>query len=107
MTRWCVATFVGQFLLNFVFFIEMYRILWDNLPVDNIIKLFTDHKLFTDDDLDVISFAVSEYLKSQFLFRYLQNLKLSVWSMVCDVLHNTKSLRHIGSQLMNGKCSNT
>ena len=83
----------------------MYHILWGNLPVDNIIKLFTDHKLFTDDDLDMISFSPSEYLKSQFLFRYLQHLKLSVWSIVCDVLHNTKSLRHIGGQLMNGKYS--
>ena len=85
----------------------MYHILWDNLPVDNIIKLFTGHKLFADDDLDVISFAPSEYLKRQFLFRYLQHLKLAIWSMVCDVLHNTKSLRHIGGQLMNGKYSKT
>ena len=84
----------------------MYRILWDNVPVDNIIKLFSDHRVFTDDDLEVISFAPSEYMKSRFLLRYLLYLKLSVWSMICDVLHNTKSMRHVGSQLMNGKYNN-
>ena len=84
----------------------MYHILWDNVPVDNIIKLFSDHRVFTDDDLEVISFAPSEHLKSQFLLRYLLYLKLSVWSMIRDVLHNTKSMRHVGSQLMNGKYSN-
>ena len=81
----------------------MYQILWDNLPVENIIKFFSNHTLFTDDDLDVISFAPSEYLKNQLLLRYLQRLKLSMWSKICDILHNTKSLRHVGSQLMNGK----
>ena len=56
-----------------------------------------------DDDVEVISFAPSEHLRNKILLEYLWHLKLSVWSMICDMLHNTKSLRHVGNQLMEGK----
>ena len=82
---------------------ELCHILLDNVPTDDIVKIFSSHKLLTDEDMEVISFAPSEYLKMQFLFQYLQNLKLTMWLMICDILHNTKSMKHIGSQLNDGK----
>ena len=68
--------------------------------MDNVFKLFYFHKIFTTDDLEVISFTPSEYLKKQILLQY---LKLSMWPMICDLLHNIKSMRHIGSHLRDGK----
>ena len=71
--------------------------------MDDIVNLFYIHKLLTDDDLEVISFVASEYLKNKFLLEFMQNLKLAIWLMICDVLHNTQSMKHIGSQLITGK----
>lgn len=75
-----------------------------SLPMDDVVMLlFNSLKLLTDDDLAAITFAPSEYLKNRFLIRYLQQLKLPVWLMICDVLHNSNSTRSIGSQLRIGK----
>ena len=63
------------------------------------------HKILTDDDVEVISFAPSEHLRNKILLECLWNLKLSVWPMICDILDNTKSMRPVGSQLMEGKFS--
>ena len=81
----------------------MYHILLENISVDDTVKLFVTHKILFDDDVAAISFAPSEYLKKKFLFRCLWYLKLSVWPLICDVLHNIKSMRHVSSQLAEGK----
>ena len=81
----------------------MYHILLENISADHTVKLFITHKILDDDDIAVISFAPSEYLKKEFLFRCLWYLKLSVWPLICDVLHNIKSMRHVSSQLAEGK----
>ena len=80
----------------------MYHILLDNIPMDDIGKMFSSRKIFTNDDLEVISFTPSEYLKRQFVLQTLQCLKLSVWIMICDVLDNTKFKSSVGSQLRYG-----
>ena len=81
----------------------MYHILLDNIPMDDIGKMFSSHNIFTNDDLEVISFTPSEYLKRQFVLQILQCLKLSVWILICDVLENTKFMSSVGSQLRHGK----
>ena len=68
--------------------------------MDDIAQLFRTHKILIDDD--VVSFAPSEHLRNKCLLECLWNLKLSVWPMICDILLNTKSMRHVGSQLMEG-----
>lgn len=70
--------------------------------MDDIIQLFRTHKILIDDDVEVVSFAPSEYLRNKCLIEYLWNLKLSMWPVICDILRNTKSMRHVGSQLMQG-----
>lgn len=81
----------------------MSHILLHNIPMDDIVKLFMSHKFLNDDDSEVMSFAPSEQSKKIFLIQTLQHLKLSLWLMICDVLDNTKSTKHVGSQLKNGK----
>lgn len=92
-----------MFLLNFTVSAELRYILLDNIPVNDVIKLFNSFKLLTNDDLQVILFCASEYLKKQLLLGYLQRVKLSAWAAICDNLNNTTSTRRVGSQLMNGK----
>ena len=92
-----------MFLINFTVSTELRCILLDNMPADDIIKLFSRCKLLSDDDLQVISFPDSEFLKEQLMLRYLQHLKLSEWAVICDMLNNTKSTRSVGSQLTDGK----
>ena len=82
---------------------ELCHILLDNVPADDIVKIFKSRKLLTDDDMEVNSFAPSQYLKMQILFQYLQSLMLTMWLMICDIFCNTKSMEHIGSQLNDGK----
>lgn len=82
----------------------MCNILLDNIPLFGIVEFFSFHKILSDNDLEVISLAPSEYLKRKFLLVYLQHFKLTVWPMILDLLHrNTRSMRLIGDQLMNGK----
>ena len=71
--------------------------------MDDIGKMFSSHSIFTNNDLEVISFTPSEYLKRQFVLQILQCLKLSVWILICNVLENNKFVSSIGSQLRHGK----
>ena len=82
---------------------QLCHILLSQISADSIIQLCSSHKIFTDDDLEVISFSPSEYLKSQLLLDNLQHFKLIKWIMICDIMCNDKSLEHIGSQLRDGK----
>ena len=77
---------------------QLCHILLDKVSIDDVITLFYSHKLFTDDDLKVISFTPSEYLKRQFLLRSLRYLKLTFWLIICDIMDE-----HVGSQLRDGK----
>ena len=72
------------------------------LTVD-IVKMLSVQKFITDNHAQMILSAPSEHLKSQSLLESLQRLKLSVWIKMCDLLI-TKSLKHVGSQLMEGTC---
>ena len=71
--------------------------------MDEITKLLSFCKLLTDDDLQLIYFCASKFLKKQLILQYLQQLKISTWAVICDLLNNTRSTRRIGSQLMDGK----
>ena len=82
---------------------QLCHILLSQIPTDSIVQLFSSHKLFTDDDLEAISFSPSEYLKSQFLLDNLQRFKLIMWIKICNIMHSDKSLEHIGSQLRDGE----
>ena len=81
----------------------MYHILLDNIPVDDIGKIFNSHNVLTNDDLEVMSYAPSEYLKKQFVLQTLHRLKLCVWIMICDVLENTKFKDSVGNLLRDGE----
>ena len=72
-------------------------ILLDKVSIDNIVTLFHSHKFITDDDLEVISFIPSEYLKRQILLRGLRYYKLVLWLQICDIVDE-----HVGSQLREG-----
>ena len=80
----------------------MCSLLLDKLSMDDLVKLFITHKILNEDDEKVIFFAPSEYLKNQFVFEYLWHLKLSVWSVISDILVNTTSMMYVGNQLIEG-----
>ena len=71
--------------------------------MDDIFQLFRARKVLIDDDVEVVAFVPSEHLRNKYLLECLWNLKQSVWPVICDILFNTKSMRHVGSQLMKGK----
>ena len=71
--------------------------------MDDIGKVFNSHNIFTNVDIEVMSFTPSEYLKNRFVLQTLWCLKLSVWIMICDVLEKTKFKRRVGNQLRDGK----
>ena len=71
--------------------------------MDDIGKMFNFHNIFSNVDLEVMSFATSEHSKNQFVLQILQCLKLSVWIMICDVLETTKFTSNVGNQLRDGK----
>ena len=81
---------------------QLSHILLSKISTNDIVQIFHSQKLFTDDDLEAVSFIPSEYLKSQFLMGKLQYFKLTIWLMICDIMHNDKSLEHIGSELRDG-----
>ena len=81
----------------------MYHILSDNIPLDDIGKMFNSHSIFTNVDIEVMSCTPSEYLKNRFVLQTLWCLKLSVWIIICDVLENTKFKSSVGNQLRDGK----
>ena len=70
--------------------------------MDVTVELLGVQKFLTHDDVQVILSAPSEYLKYQSLLESLQKFKLSMWIMICDLLHN-KSLGYVSNQLMEGK----
>ena len=76
---------------------QLCGILLDKVSIDNIVTLFHSHKFITDDDLEVISFIPSEYLKRQILLRSLRYYKLVLWLQICDIVDE-----HVGSQLREG-----
>ena len=80
---------------------QLCHILLDKVSIDDVVTLFCSHKVFTDDDLKVISFTPSEYLKRQFVLRSLQSFKLIFWLKICDIMDE-----RVGSQLRDGKLCN-
>ena len=82
---------------------QLCHILLSQISTDKIVQIFSSHKLFTDDDLEAISFSPSEYLKSQFMFDHVQRFKIIMWIKICDIMHSDKSLERIGSQLRDGE----
>ena len=71
--------------------------------MDDIGKMFNSHNIFSHVDLEVMSFAPSEYSKNQFVLQTLRCLKLSVWIMICDVLETGTLTSNVGNQLRDGK----
>ena len=92
-----------MFLYILTVFTELSHSLLESVPMDDIVKLFNSQKILTDDDVEVVLFSPSDYLKKQLLLRHTLHLKIFVWEMICDVLHNIKSMRHVSNQLMDGK----
>ena len=82
---------------------QLSRILLSKISTDSVVQLFSSHKLFTDVDLELISFTPSKFLKSRFLLEILKHFKLTMWLKICDIMQNDKSLEHIGGQLKDGK----
>ena len=81
---------------------QLCNILLENAPVDDIITVFSSHDLLVGDDLTVITNAPSDFLKKVFLLGLFQNVALSVWSIICDVVNKTEILKHIGDELVKG-----
>ena len=54
------------------------------------------------DDLTVVTNAPSDHLRKVFLLRLFQNISLSVWSTICDVVNKNDTLKHIGDELVKG-----
>ena len=78
---------------------ELCNILLQNAPVDDIITVFSSHDLLIGDDVAVITNAPSEYLKKIFVSRRFQNVTLSVWLTICDVVNKSEILKHLSDQL--------
>ena len=70
--------------------------------MDDIITEFSSHDLLIGDDLTVVTNAPSDFLKKVFLLRLFQNVALSVWSTICDVVRRSKILNHLSDQLAHG-----
>ena len=81
---------------------QLCNILLDDTPVDDIIAVFSSHDLLMDDDVTVVTNAPSDYLKKMFLLRLFQNISLSVWSTICDVVNKNDILKHTGDKLVKG-----
>ena len=67
--------------------------------MDDIITVFNSHDLLMGDNLTVVTNAPSDYLKKMFLFRIFQNVSLSVWSTICDVVNKVEILKHLSDRL--------
>ena len=81
---------------------DLCHILLTDTVMDDIVKFMSVQKFLTDDDVQVILSAPSEHLKYQSLSESLQKFKLSMWITICDLLYSI-SLKHVSSQLMEGK----
>ena len=83
---------------------QICHILFDNKSMDDIISVFHSHKLINNDDADTLQhFDQNEYLQKQFLLKHFQNLKLSDWLAVCNILLKVEIMEQTGHQLINGK----
>ena len=72
--------------------------------MDDIISVFHSHKLISDDDADTLQhFAQNKYLQKQFLLKHFQNLKLSDWLAVFNILLKVETMEQTSHQLINGK----
>lgn len=67
--------------------------------MDDIITVFRSHDPLMDDDLTVVTNAPSGYLKKVFLLRLFQNINLSIWSTICDMVSRSEILKHLSDQL--------
>ena len=81
---------------------QLCNILLENIPVDDIITVFSSHDLLMGDDLTVVTSAPSDYLKKMFLLKLLQHVSLSVWSTICVVVKESEILKHLSDQLVQG-----
>ena len=86
---------------GFIDLCNILLVLLSDMSMNDIVKLFNDQKFLTDDDAQVITSAPSEHLKCQCLLKSLQDLKLTEWILMCDILHN-RSLENVSSHLMEG-----
>ena len=86
---------------GFIDLCNILLVLLSDMLMDDIVKLFNDQKFLTDDDAQVIISAPSEHLKCQCLLKSLQDLKLTEWILICDILRN-RSLENVSSHLMEG-----
>ena len=84
---------------------QLCNILLDNTPVDDIITVFSSHDLLMGDDVTVVTNAPSDHLKKMFLLRLFQSISLSVWSVICDVVSRSETLKHLSDQLNGNICS--
>ena len=94
---------MNLYAIKFIVSTELSEILLNNIPLDDIINLFSICQLLTADDLKLLSLSPSDHLKKQLLLVHSQHFKITIWPMICDTLYNSKSTLHIGIQLMNGK----
>ena len=81
---------------------KLCNILLDNTPVDDIIAVFRSHDLLMGDDVTVVTNAPSDFLKKVFLLGLFQNISLSVWSIICDVVNKNETLKHVFDELVKG-----
>ena len=85
---------------------RLCHILLENTPVDDIITVFSSHDLLMGDDLTVVTDAPSDHLKKIFLLKAFQDVSLSVWLTICDVVNKSKILKHISDEVVKGTITN-
>ena len=78
------------------------HVLLDDAPINDIITLFSHHKLFTDDEITALSLAPSDHLKKMFMSRKFQQSDLSEWSTICIILQSNQLFKHVGDHLTTG-----
>ena len=101
----CVCVCVIFF--HTIVIVQLCHILFDNNSTDDIISLFDSHKLINVDDSEILQhFAQNKYLQKQFLLKYLQNLKLTDWLAICNILLKVKTLEQTSHRLLNSKLYN-
>ena len=84
-------------------FTDLCHVLLDGVPINDIISLFSHHKLFTDDEITALSLAPSDHLKKIFVSRKFQHSDLTEWSTICTILQNSQQSKYIGDCLASGK----
>jgi len=82
---------------------DLCHVLLDGAPINDIISLFSHHKLFTDDEITALSLAPSNHLKKVFVSRKFQHSDLTEWSTICTILQDSQQSKYIGDCLASGK----